>query len=182
MTPSLASVSAARWTAAVAADYAAQGWRANSGDGCSARNLDTGRFCLVGVVLSATRFRRAIALRRLWPVPSSWDGLSQHGGGRVGGCSRRTRASGLAITLWFFFVLADLLCSAPWWRAAGRVGAAPPYLLLLNPADVFRILNIFGMEDVRTAYGRWCFTALASPWLLGGVMGFWVVMPLGVAL
>ncbi|MDP2325061.1 MAG: ABC transporter permease subunit [Gammaproteobacteria bacterium] len=98
----------------------------------------------------------------------------------------RTRASGLAIMLWFFFVLAfDLLLLGALVAGGGDgVGAVLPYLLLLNPADVFRILNIFGMVDIRTAYGLATVfpQALASPWLLGGVMGFWVVTPLAAAL
>lgn len=98
----------------------------------------------------------------------------------------RARASGLAIALWFFFVLAfDLLLLGALVAVGGDgVGAVLPYLLLLNPADVFRILNIFGMEDTRTAYGLATVfpQALASPWLLGSMMGFWVVTPLAAAL
>jgi Cu-processing system permease protein len=39
------------------------------------------------------------------------------------------------------------------------------YLLLLNPADVFRILNIFSLDDVRSLYGLTSIVpaALASP-------------------
>ena len=58
-----------------------------------------------------------------------------------------------------------------------------PYLLLLNPADVFRIVNIFGVEDVRTMYGLSTVFPenLARPGLLGGVMVLWIVMPLALA-
>ena len=76
----------------------------------------------------------------------------------------RTRASGLAIAAWFFFVLVF-------------------DLLLLNPADVFRILNVFSLEDVRTLYGLTSIVppALAKPWLMGAVMGGWIVVPLALA-
>src|SRR5574343_1316513 len=66
----------------------------------------------------------------------------------------RTRASGLAIALWFFFVLVfDLLLLGLLVAGAGGgwlAGDALAYALLLNPADVFRILNIFSLEDMRT--------------------------------
>jgi len=54
---------------------------------------------------------------------------------------------------------------------------------MFNPADVFRILNIFSLDDVRNLYGlATVFPAqLASPWLLGLIMAAWVVMPLSVA-
>jgi Cu-processing system permease protein len=97
----------------------------------------------------------------------------------------RTRASGGAIALWFFFVLVyDLLLLSALVLTGGAVGAdAFPYLLLLNPADVFRILNIFGLDEVRTLYGLTAvFPArLASPVLLGAVMLGWIVVPLAIA-
>ncbi len=98
----------------------------------------------------------------------------------------RTRASGAAIALWFFFVLVyDLLLTGALVATGGEYGGAVfPYLLLLNPTDVFRVLNIFTLEDVRTLYGLATVfpEGLASPWLLGGVMGLWIVFPLAIAL
>lgn len=97
----------------------------------------------------------------------------------------RMGASGAAIALWFFYVLIyDLLLLGILVAAEGRFSLDFfPALLLLNPADIFRILNIFGFEDVRKLYGL--ATAfpevLANPWLLGPVMLFWIVAPLGVA-
>ncbi len=97
----------------------------------------------------------------------------------------RTRASGLAIATWFFFVLVfDLLLLGVLVVTGGSYGGeALPYLLLLNPADVFRILNIFSLDDVRTLYGLATVfpRALAEPWLLTLVMLAWIVAPLGVA-
>ncbi|MBD5804491.1 ABC-2 family transporter protein [Azoarcus sp. Aa7] len=97
----------------------------------------------------------------------------------------RTRASGMAIALWFFFVLVfDLLLLGGLVVTGGKYGGEIfPYLLLLNPADVFRILNIFGLDDVRTLYGLATVfpRALAEPWLLGLVMAAWIAAPLGVA-
>jgi len=97
----------------------------------------------------------------------------------------RTRASGLAIALWFFFVLVfDLLLLGLLVASGGESGAAAfPYLLLLNPADVFRILNIFSLDDVRTLYGLTSIVpaALAKPWLMALVMFGWIAAPLGIA-
>lgn len=99
--------------------------------------------------------------------------------------SDRTRASGMAIALWFFFVLVfDLLLLGGLVITGGHYGGEIfPYLLLANPADVFRILNIFTLNDVRTLYGLATVfpRALADPWLLGLVMVAWIVAPLGIA-
>jgi Cu-processing system permease protein len=58
-----------------------------------------------------------------------------------------------------------------------------PYLLMLNPADVFRILNIFSLEEVRTLYGLAAVFPgrLAEPWLLTLVMLAWIAGPLALA-
>lgn len=97
----------------------------------------------------------------------------------------RTRASGLAIGLWFFFVLVfDLLLLGALVASGGQWGGDIfPYLLLLNPADVFRILNIFTFDDVRNIYGLATVfpPALAKPWLLGLVMLAWIALPLSIA-
>lgn len=97
----------------------------------------------------------------------------------------RTRASGIAIAMWFFFVLVfDLLLLGALVASEGAVaGDLFALLLMLNPADVFRILNIFSMEEVRTLYGLATVfpETLASPWLLGGIMLAWIVAPLGLA-
>lgn len=98
----------------------------------------------------------------------------------------RARASGIAIALWFFFVLAfDLLLLGGLVLGGGEVGSNVfPYLLLLNPADVFRVLNVFGLDEVRVFYGLATVfpDALSKPWLLGSVMFGWILAPLGAAL
>ena len=97
----------------------------------------------------------------------------------------RTRASGLAIALWFFFVLVfDLLLLGALVTTGGSFGGDLfAYLLLLNPADVFRILNVFSLDDVRTLYGLTSIVppALAKPWLMGAVMLGWIIVPLALA-
>lgn len=97
----------------------------------------------------------------------------------------RTRASGLAIAAWFFFVLVfDLLMLGLLVGTGGRVGGdAFTWLLLLNPADVFRILNVFSLEDVRTLYGLASIVppALGNPLAMGAVMLVWIALPLMIA-
>jgi Cu-processing system permease protein len=97
----------------------------------------------------------------------------------------RARASGLAIALWFFFVLVfDLLLLGLLVATGGQTGGEWfAYLLLLNPADVFRILNVFSLDDVRNLYGLTSIvpSALAKPWLMGLVMLGWITVPLGIA-
>lgn len=98
----------------------------------------------------------------------------------------RSRASGAAIALWFFFVLAfDLLLLGGLAATGGSgVGAEVfPFLLLLNPADVYRVLNVLALEGVQVQYGLATIfpEALAKPWLLGGVMFAWIVAPLSLA-
>ena len=106
--------------------------------------------------------------------------FEQHGVAR-----ERTRASGLAIALWFFFVLVfDLLLLGGLVATGGRYGGdAFAYLLLLNPADVFRILNVFSLDDLRSLYGLDSIVppALAKPWLMMLVMLGWIVAPLLLA-
>ncbi|HEY3325971.1 MAG TPA: ABC transporter permease subunit [Novimethylophilus sp.] len=98
----------------------------------------------------------------------------------------RARASGAAIAVWFLFVLVyDLGLLGALVLSGGGFGEDLfPLLLLLNPADIFRILNIFSMEDLKVFYGlATVFPAsLSNPWLLGSMMVAWIVMPLTVAL
>ena len=63
-------------------------------------------------------------------------------------------------------------------------GAVLPYLLLLNPADVFRVLNVFNLDEVRTLYGLATVfpEALGHPATLSGVMVAWIVGPLLIAI
>ncbi len=100
--------------------------------------------------------------------------------------STRTAASGAAIALWFVFVLVyDLLLLGLLVLTEGALpGALVSGLLLLNPADVFRVLNIFSLEEVKALYGLATVASdtLTEPWLLGAVMAAWIVAPLALAL
>jgi len=97
----------------------------------------------------------------------------------------RTRASGLAIAAWFFFVLVfDLLLLGLLVTTGGKyAGDTFAWLLLLNPADVFRILNVFSLDDVRTMYGLASIVpgTLGNPLAMGAVMLAWIALPLALA-
>jgi Cu-processing system permease protein len=96
----------------------------------------------------------------------------------------RAGASGVTIGLWLFFVLIfDLLMLGGLVAGGGLGGDVVPYLLLLNPADVFRVLNIVSLDEVRTLNGLATVfpEALASPALLVAMMGAWMAVPLAIA-
>lgn len=99
--------------------------------------------------------------------------------------SDRTRASGLAVVSWFFFVLLfDLLLLGGLVIGGGHLaGDSLPYLLLLNPADVFRVLNVHALQDVGALYGLATVfpPALAHDGLLYGALLAWCVVPLLIA-
>ena len=97
----------------------------------------------------------------------------------------RTRASGLAIALWFGLVLVfDLLLLGLLVASGGQVGGdAIAYLMLLNPADIFRILNVFSLDDVQRLYGLASILppALSQVGWLSSAMLAWIVAPLALA-
>jgi Cu-processing system permease protein len=97
----------------------------------------------------------------------------------------RTRASGLAIGAWFCFVLVfDLLLLGALVATGGAwAGDSVAWLLMLNPADVYRVLNVFSLDDVRVMYGLTSVvpTALARPSLLVFFMLLWIALPLALA-
>ena len=97
----------------------------------------------------------------------------------------RTRASGLAILLWFFFVLVfDLLLLGALVGTGGSYGGQIfPYLLLFNPADVFRILNVFTLDQARGLFGlaRIVPPEVGSVPVLSATMALWITVPLLLA-
>ncbi|HWW69469.1 MAG TPA: ABC transporter permease subunit [Duganella sp.] len=93
----------------------------------------------------------------------------------------RMRASGMAIAMWFFFVLIfDLLLMGLLVLSDGTLGSGVfAGLLMLNPADVFRLLNIFNSEQVQTMYGLATVMpdSLTNPLVLLSIMLGWIVAP-----
>jgi Cu-processing system permease protein len=99
--------------------------------------------------------------------------------------SEKSRAAGLALIVWFLFVVVfDLALLGLLVATEGGVGAEYfPYLLLLNPTDVFRLANLAGFEAAQ-AYSGLVSAASAQlfhPLLLLGVLLLWVVVPFSLA-
>jgi Cu-processing system permease protein len=97
----------------------------------------------------------------------------------------RIRASGIAIALWFFFVLIfDLLLMGALVLSDGRLGSGVfGALLMLNPADVFRLLNIFSSQQLQNMVGLATVMPenLTNPPILIGIMLSWIITPFIVA-
>ena len=98
----------------------------------------------------------------------------------------RVRASGIALALWFLFVLVfDLLLMGVMVLSQGQLGSGLfAAMLMLNPADVFRLLNVFSSDQAQARYGLapvmpqgW-----THPALLSGVMLAWIFLPFSIAL
>lgn len=99
--------------------------------------------------------------------------------------SEKSRAAGLALIVWFFFVLVfDLGLLGILVGSQGAVSARVfPFLLLLNPADVFRLANLAGFEATQ-AYSGLISVATAQlfrPSLLLGVLAVWTIAPFSIA-
>lgn len=100
--------------------------------------------------------------------------------------AERGTAAGIAVGLWLGFVLLfDMLLLGALVVDQGRLisGDAFGVLLLLNPADVYRMLNLTGMDGVRQVGGLAGLgaEAMLPPWALAAAMASWVLVPLGLA-
>lgn len=97
----------------------------------------------------------------------------------------KSTASGAAIGLWFVFVLIyDLMLLGALVASEGGMPAwLVSLLVLFNPTDIFRLLNIFNLDELKSLYGLATVTpnALSQPWLLSLAMSAWVIAPLAAA-
>lgn len=97
----------------------------------------------------------------------------------------RVRASGVAIGLWFFFVLVfDVLLMGILVISQGSLGSTTfASLLMANPADVFRLMNIFSSEQAQSMYGLATVMpeGLTDPGVLLAIMVAWIVVPFFIA-
>jgi Cu-processing system permease protein len=97
----------------------------------------------------------------------------------------KSRAAGLALIVWFVFVLVfDLILLGVLVATRGGVNESLfPYLLLLNPADVFRMSNLSGFDAREVYSGLASFTSanLFSQPLLLVVLLLWTVVPFSAA-
>jgi Cu-processing system permease protein len=99
--------------------------------------------------------------------------------------TEKARAAGLALILWFALVLVfDLTLLGLLVATGGAVGQGVlPWLLLANPTDVFRLINLTGFEAARTHAGLLSIAepALFPAGLLLAVQLAWVILPFGLA-
>lgn len=97
----------------------------------------------------------------------------------------KSAASGAAIGLWFVLVLIyDLMLLGALVASQGGMPAwLVSLLVLLNPTDIFRLLNIFSLEELKSLYGLATVVpdTLTEPWALGLAMAAWIAAPLGLA-
>ncbi|WP_458725314.1 ABC transporter permease [Pseudomonas mandelii] len=99
--------------------------------------------------------------------------------------AEKSTAAGLALGVWFFFVLVfDLALLALLVLSEGQFNPKVlPWLLLLNPADIYRLINLSGFEPRA---GNTGVLTLGSDLPMPGSMlwlclSLWVAVPLGSA-
>lgn len=100
-------------------------------------------------------------------------------------CAEKSTAAGLALGVWFFFVLVfDLALLALLVVGKGQFNPQGlPWLLLLNPTDVYRLINLSGFDTGTPSIGV---MALGTdldlpPHLLWACLLGWVALPLALA-
>jgi len=99
--------------------------------------------------------------------------------------AEKSTAAGLALGVWFFFVLVfDLALLALLVLSEGQFNPKVlPWLLLLNPADIYRLINLSGFEPGASTAGV---LTMGSDLPMPGSMlwlclSLWVAVPLGSA-
>ncbi len=97
----------------------------------------------------------------------------------------RSTAAGIAIGIWFgLVVIYDLLLMGLLIATKGWIDDTVfPYLLLANPADIYRLLNLTAFENVRSFSGMAGLSEQAqfSPVTLVAALVVWIAVPLGLA-
>ncbi len=98
--------------------------------------------------------------------------------------SEKARAAGLALVVWFLFVLVFDLALLALLVSVKQGGDWLPWLLLLNPTELFRLINLAGFEAARSYTGL---TSIAEggafrPAVLLPLLMAWILVPLGLAL
>lgn len=99
--------------------------------------------------------------------------------------TEKSKAAGLALIIWFLFVLVfDLGLLALLVGTKGDVNAdLLPYLLLLNPTDIFRLVNVsyFANEQLTGLMAISQHVGFATSTLFAALLA-WMVVPTGLAL
>jgi len=100
--------------------------------------------------------------------------------------SEKPIAAGLALAIWFFFVLIfDLMLLGTLVASQGKFSAELlPWLLMLNPTDIYRLLNIVAFDGAAQLSGVLSLGAdlpIGAFGLWGGLV-LWFTIPLAGAL
>ena len=98
----------------------------------------------------------------------------------------RAVAAGISVAAWLVFVLLFDMALLGVLAADANQTISPamlPYLLMLNPTDVYRFFNLTFIEDVRAFAGMSGLGGAVQlqPAMLAAVMAAWIVIPLGLA-
>jgi Cu-processing system permease protein len=97
----------------------------------------------------------------------------------------RSTAAGIAIGIWFgMVVIYDLLLMGLLIGTKGWIDATVfPYLLLANPADIYRLLNLTAFDNIRSFSGMAGLSEQAqfSPLTLVTALVVWIGVPLTLA-
>ncbi|MFT5521078.1 MAG: Cu-processing system permease protein [Enterobacterales bacterium] len=97
--------------------------------------------------------------------------------------AEKSKAAGMALIIWFFFVLIyDMGLLGILVFTEGKVQAELfPYLLMLNPTDIFRLINLATFETNGTGLLSVASEDIFSLTGLIGSMAMWIVIPLSLA-
>lgn len=99
--------------------------------------------------------------------------------------SEKSRATGVALIVWFVFVFVfDLLLLGALVATGGGVGDGVfSYLLLLNPTDVFRLINLSSFEatQVQSGLASIADQGLIKPGILFLSLVMWLIVPYALA-
>lgn len=98
--------------------------------------------------------------------------------------TEKARAAGLALVVWFLFVLVFDLGLLALLVSVKQGGDWLPWLLLLNPTECFRLINLAGFEATGSVSGV---TSIAQggafrPAILIPILLAWILVPLGLAI
>lgn len=97
----------------------------------------------------------------------------------------KARAAGMALVVWFLFVLVyDLILLGILVGTEGQVNEGVfQALLMINPTDIFRLINLTGFEQVAEASGMLAIATREqhSVAALVALLGLWVIAPLAIA-
>jgi Cu-processing system permease protein len=96
----------------------------------------------------------------------------------------RATAAGLAVAVWLLFVaLYDMALLGALAATAGQgvIGKIVPVLLLLNPADAYRLFNLAGLEEISALTGLGNVARGFHPALTLCALLAWTIVPMVIA-